>query len=833
MFQTQVLISEDNSDLNTHPQHQNNILLVADTGNGNTNDITHQTRVLGESGTDNAGGIEKCFEEPIMSPNSVVDPMNNIQYQKTTPLDVAKGKVNSFGSHIQTANLGEFISVTEKGNEQYFAEGTSAHTSVGYKSRVDSANQKIVLEEVAKKKEEYQNDMEIMQISKLYETQKIEFKMEVEVGPSPKMVALQAAKNLRATWVILDRQMKKDKKYFMEKLSCGISRIKRDNSVEKLRGPKAMGVNKVLPTDRSCSSHVTYDEMIPGIPEEDDDDLFSLEFCPTMKSQSPPKTKLGEEQGVDSGEGFPSNSSGKTISFPKSASTEHIILTCSASSSSLVKTEASNFSYNEAKYSPSHHQEEEENNTNTTEETVGMGSTDAISDSLEIGETKSNEIGSQNQEEQKQGNSIDDWLAGSQPEELFENSICWVCKNRRPKIGWKGDFSYADLQAATDGFSKENFLSEGGFGSVYRGKLKNGLEIAVKQHKAASFQGEKEFKSEVHVLRKARHKNVVMLLGSCSEGSHRLLIYEYVCNGSLDQHISKSALKPLSWTERVKIALGAARGLNYLHQYNIIHRDMRPNNILVTHDHEPLLGDFGLARTQHEESDNSTETRVVGTFGYLAPEYAESGKVSTKTDVYSFGVVLLELITGCRVIDKAQEGKSLVGWARPLLKEKKYPELIDERILDSHDVHQLFWMVRVAEKCLSKDPEKRLSMDKVVVALQFITYGETVCGIEDFSPAQSDSISSIAESTESQGDEGRIEQESLGTEIASINTSKSQMIGLFSSPSSAQTISTISTRTSSISTSSRRSSSGSEKTNKKKGQKSQSRIGVHYGEMLH
>lgn len=128
------------------------------------------------------------------------------------------------------------------------------------------------------------------------------------------------------------------------------------------------------------------------------------------------------------------------------------------------------------------------------------------------------------------------WTEGHQPDE-FENSICSKCQNRRPRIGWMKDFTYAELQAATENFSQKNFLSEGGFGSVYRGEL-NGLKIAVKQHKNWSFQGEKEFKAEVHVLSKARHKNLVMLLGSCSEGSHRLLVYEFVCNYSLDQHLS-------------------------------------------------------------------------------------------------------------------------------------------------------------------------------------------------------------------------------------------------------------------------------------------------------
>ncbi|KAF4400045.1 hypothetical protein G4B88_021259 [Cannabis sativa] len=307
-----------------------------------------------------------------------------------------------------------------------------------------------------------------------------------------------------------------------------------------------------------------------------------------------------------------------------------------------------------------------------------------------------------------------------------------------------------ELHAATKGFSKANYISEGGFGNVFRGQLKNGLKIAVKQHKHASSQGEKEFKAEVHFLSKARHKNLIMLLGSCSEGRHRLLVYEYVCNGSLDRQLLKPARKPLTWDERMKIASGAAKGLLYLHKNNIVHRDIRPNNILLTHDFNTLLGDFGLARSQQE--DHSSETRVVGTLGYLAPEYAESGKVSTKTDVYAFG-----LITGHGTNDKSLEGKSLVGWARPLLKDRNYPDLIDERILDSHDVHQLFWMVRVAEKCLIKDPHKRLSMETIVNALNHLRESDVICNIS-ISPAYSDnSLPGSEESPEAydnRGDDG-------------------------------------------------------------------------------
>ncbi|KAL5698747.1 non-specific serine/threonine protein kinase [Ranunculus cassubicifolius] len=225
--------------------------------------------------------------------------------------------------------------------------------------------------------------------------------------------------------------------------------------------------------------------------------------------------------------------------------------------------------------------------------------------------------------------------------------LCSICQHKASVFGkpprW---FSYAELELATGGFSEANFLAEGGFGSVHRGVLPDGQAVAVKQHKLASSQGDHEFCSEVEVLSCAQHRNVVMLIGFCVEDRRRLLVYEYICNSSLDSHLYE-------WAARQKIAVGASRGLRYLHEECrvgcIVHRDMRPNNILITHDFEPLVGDFGRARWQ-PDGDMGVETRVIGTFGYLAPEYAQSGQITEKADVYSFGVVLVELVTGRKAL---------------------------------------------------------------------------------------------------------------------------------------------------------------------------------------
>ncbi|KAG6523106.1 hypothetical protein ZIOFF_012959 [Zingiber officinale] len=302
--------------------------------------------------------------------------------------------------------------------------------------------------------------------------------------------------------------------------------------------------------------------------------------------------------------------------------------------------------------------------------------------------------------------------------------LCSICQHKAPVFGkpprW---FSYSELELATGGFSQANFLAEGGFGSVHRGVLPDGQAIAVKQHKLASSQGDQEFFSEVEVLSCAQHRNVVMLIGFCVEDRRRLLVYEYICNGSLDTHLYGRKQEPLEWSSRQKIALGAARGLRYLHEECrvgcIVHRDMRPNNILITHDFEPLVGDFGLARWQ-PDGYLGVETRVIGTFGYLAPEYAQTGQVTEKADVYSFGVVLLELVTGRRAvdIDRPKGQQCLTEWARPLLEEYAMEEFIDPCLGNDYSDDEIHWMLHAASLCIRRDPHARPRMSQVLRILE-------------------------------------------------------------------------------------------------------------------
>ncbi|KAJ4867499.1 Proline-rich receptor-like protein kinase PERK12 [Raphanus sativus] len=286
-------------------------------------------------------------------------------------------------------------------------------------------------------------------------------------------------------------------------------------------------------------------------------------------------------------------------------------------------------------------------------------------------------------------------------------------------------FSYEELAEITQGFARHNILGEGGFGCVYKGTLHDGKVVAVKQLKAGSGQGDREFKAEVEIISRVHHRHLVSLVGYCISDQHRLLIYEYVSNQTLEHHLHGRGRPVLEWSKRVRIAIGSAKGLAYLHEDchpKIIHRDIKSANILLDDEYEAQVADFGLARL-NDTTQTHVSTRVMGTFGYLAPEYASSGKLTDRSDVFSFGVVLLELVTGRKPVDQNQPlgEESLVEWARPLLLKAietgDCSELIDRR-LDKHYVeHEVFRMIETAAACVRHSGPKRPRMVQVVRAL--------------------------------------------------------------------------------------------------------------------
>ncbi|XP_031106298.1 proline-rich receptor-like protein kinase PERK1 [Ipomoea triloba] len=290
----------------------------------------------------------------------------------------------------------------------------------------------------------------------------------------------------------------------------------------------------------------------------------------------------------------------------------------------------------------------------------------------------------------------------------------------------KSTFTYEELARATDGFSDANLLGQGGFGYVHRGVLTGGREVAVKQLKDGSGQGDREFRAEVEIISRVHHKHLVSLIGYCITGSQRLLVYEFVPNNTMEFHLHGNGRPPLEWHMRLKIALGAAKGLAYLHedcQPKIIHRDIKSANILLDFNFETKVADFGLAKFT-SDANTHVSTRVMGTFGYLAPEYASSGKLTEKSDVFSFGVMLLELITGRRPFDSKQTfmDDSLLDWARPILiralEEGNFDALVDPRLGSDYDRNEMTRMVACVAACVRHSAKLRPRMSQVVRALE-------------------------------------------------------------------------------------------------------------------
>ncbi|XP_041995460.1 probable serine/threonine-protein kinase PBL7 [Salvia splendens] len=303
-------------------------------------------------------------------------------------------------------------------------------------------------------------------------------------------------------------------------------------------------------------------------------------------------------------------------------------------------------------------------------------------------------------------------------------------------------FTFANLVAATHHFKEENFLGEGGFGRVYKGRLLDtGELVAVKQLDRSGCQGIREFVVEVMTLSMADHPNLVKLIGYCAEGDQRLLVYEYMPLGSLEDHLHGPKLKrkKMDWNIRMNIAAGAAQGLEYLHEKMktpIIYRDLKGSNILLGDGYRPKLSDFGLAKVGPSGDQTHVSTRVMGTYGYCAPDYAMTGQLTFKSDIYSFGVVLLEIITGRRAIDNRKSGPeaNLVSWARPLFKDRKrFHQMADPSLEGQYPVRGLYQALAIAAMCVQEQPNMRPLIADIVTALNYLAsqaYDPSVHGVQ-------------------------------------------------------------------------------------------------------
>ncbi|TKY47808.1 Receptor kinase TMK4 [Spatholobus suberectus] len=306
------------------------------------------------------------------------------------------------------------------------------------------------------------------------------------------------------------------------------------------------------------------------------------------------------------------------------------------------------------------------------------------------------------------------------------------------------EMSIQVLRQVTNNFSEDNILGRGGFGVVYKGELHDGTKIAVKrmQSGAMGSKGMNEFQAEIAFLSKVRHRHLVALLGYCINDNERLLVYEYMPQGTLTQHLfywSENGCAPLTWKQRVGIALDVARGVEYLHslaQQSFIHRDLKPSNILLGDDMRAKVADFGLVKNAPDDGKDSVWTRVAGTFGYMAPDYAATGRVTTKVDVYAFGIVLMELITGKKALDKTvpEEMSHLVSWFRRILiNMENIPMVTDQTLnLDEETMESIYKVAELAGHCTAPESHQRPDMGHAVnVLVPLVEQWKPTCSHEE------------------------------------------------------------------------------------------------------
>ncbi|KAF3954285.1 hypothetical protein CMV_020350 [Castanea mollissima] len=319
---------------------------------------------------------------------------------------------------------------------------------------------------------------------------------------------------------------------------------------------------------------------------------------------------------------------------------------------------------------------------------------------------------------------------------LFVSIKCYVSSKHRKSGGVENpengstsvmniEISIEVLEQVTNNFDEDNILGRGGSGVVYKGEYHDGTMIAVKKMEstAMSSKGINEFQAEISVLTKVRHRHLVALLGYCINGNERLLVYEYMPQGTLTQHLfdlGENGCSPLTWKQRIQIAMDVARGVEYLHSLTtqiFIHRDLKPSNILLGDDMRAKVADFGLVKIALDEK-YPVPTRVAGTFGYLAPEYGATGRVTTKADVYAFGVILMQLITGRKAVDDTlpNENPHLVTWFCSILNNKESIAMaIDQTINpDEETIESIYKVVELAGHCTSPKPYQRPDMGYVV-----------------------------------------------------------------------------------------------------------------------
>ncbi|KAK4387349.1 Proline-rich receptor-like protein kinase PERK14 [Sesamum angolense] len=568
---------------------------------------------------------------------------------------------------------------------------------IGPKSFV-GAHFRAIEEDVSRKVDEYVRMLR--HTAGECEAEGVNIEVKIAAGAPIKKVVVQETVALNATWAIIDRHLRKELRFYLEHIPCKIAHVVDNLSLQVLRSYR---LNKSTDTIKNKLVYSLSKPVSPPPPPDNESDKQSPGSVPASSPRSYDISKSGM---LSSSTAYPEEPRNVFDSndHQETSGSQHELENKLDESPEKMQKERSLQNHSEKPVSCS------ASEIKTGQDSVGCSNSDAPD---KLSSVDSVEEGSKTEVENKQD--------VSSPVNQRQRSVQIhpdVMKKDLDSMG----FTFSMIKTATDDFSPDNLLREGEYGVVYKGRLKNGQLIAVKVQKDANKKPSAEFRSEIYVLSIVRHKNIEMLLGYCCKENLNILVYEYICNKSLEWHLFDNKEHVLDWHQRYAIAVGTAKGLQFLHEEcrgsPLIHQDIRPRNILLTDDFVPLLGDCGLAKWKTNKND--IQTRIVDNLAYLAPEYAEKGVCSVKTDVYALGIVLIQLISGRKPASSTTDNrqKNLKQWALPLIQTLAFDELVDPRLEDSYDTYELYNMARAAYSCVQTKPAMRTTIGEVLRILE-------------------------------------------------------------------------------------------------------------------
>ncbi|KAK4433733.1 Proline-rich receptor-like protein kinase PERK13 [Sesamum alatum] len=568
---------------------------------------------------------------------------------------------------------------------------------IGPKSFV-GAHFRAIKEDVSRKVDEYV--CMLRHTAEECEAEGVNIEVKIAAGAPVKKVVVQEIVALNATWAILDRHLRKELRFYLQHIPCKVAHVVDNLRLQVLR---SYHLDKSTNTIKNKLVYALSKPVSPPPPPDNESDKQSVVSVPASSPRSSDISKSGMMSSSTACPEEPRNVFDSN-DHQETSGSQHKLENKHDESPEKMQTEISLQNHSGKPVSCS------ASKIKTGQDSVGCSYSDAPD---KLSSVNSVEEGTKAKVENKQDVSL--------PVNQRQRSLQIHPDEIKTDLESMG-FTYSTIKTATDDFSPDNLLREGDYGVVYKGRLKNGQLVAVKVQKDANKKPCAEFRSEIYVLSIVRHKNIEMLLGYCCKENLNILVYEYICNKSLEWHLFDNKEHVLDWRQRYAIAVGTAKGLQFLHEEcrgsPLIHQDIRPSNILLTDDFVPLLGDCGLAKWKTNKND--IQTRLVDNLAYLAPECAEKGVFSVKTDVYALGIVLIQLISGRKPVSPTtdEHQKNLKQWALPLIQTLAFDELVDPRLEDSYDTYELYSMARAAYSCVQTKPATRPTIGEVLCILE-------------------------------------------------------------------------------------------------------------------